>query len=223
VSTSFTHRLRNRLWVAGIRLGSWRERWLRNFNPARMRHFHYSWPLRPEDCPCDLDFAELLVARGIRRKSIFHFGSGGHHWIGRCNHEAELGNEVLALTLSPREHASYVRSIVRDPSLGRHYKVLFADLYALNTAALPTFDIVTLFHLCEFSPPAGDPQRLDDEQLLRLFCSRLSRDGLMIFYSGSFAFAKQAPIIEQAVARGLLSFVEEFKSLRIYRAGEVAR
>jgi len=209
------------MWITGIRLGSWRERWLRTFNPARMRHFHYSWPLRPEDCPCDLDFAELLVTRGIRRKSIFHFGSGGHHWIGRCNHEAELDNEVLALTLSPREHASYVSSIVRDPSLGRHYKVLFADLYALNAASLPIFDIVTLFHLCEFSPPAGCPQRLDDGHVLRLFHSRLSRDGLVIFYSGSFAYAKQVPIIEQAVAGGLLSFVEEFKSLRIYRAGDL--
>jgi hypothetical protein len=193
------------------------------FKPARMPFLRYSWPLRPEDCPCDLDFAELLVMREIRRKVIFHFGSGGHHWVGKRNREAGLDNEVLALTLSPAEHASYIRSIVRDPPLGQHYRVLFADLYALDAAGLPTFDIVTLFHLCEFSPPAGHPHRLNDEQVLRLFHSRLAPDGLMVFYSGSFACAKQAPIIERAVASGLLSLVEEFRSLRIYRAGRLAR
>lgn len=219
MSSGFTRRVKNRLWIAGIRAGSWRERLLRTLNPARMRFVHYSWPLRPEDCPCDLEFAELLEARGVRHKSIFHFGSGGHHWIGRRNREAGLDNEVLALTLSPPEHASYVNSVVRDPPLGAHYKVLFADLYSLRAAALPTFDIVTLFHLCEFSPPAGDAYRLDDAGVLRLFLSRLAPDGLMIFYRGSFAHAKQLPIIEAALARGQLSFVEDFKSLLICRAG----
>jgi hypothetical protein len=32
---------------------------------------------------------------------------------------------------------------------------LFADIYSLAAAGLPTFDLVTLFHLCEFGDPSS--------------------------------------------------------------------
>jgi len=204
------------------RVSGLRERALRALRPARMRFVHYSWPLSPAECPCDLDFAQWLVERGIRNQAIFHFGSGGHHWLGERNHEARLCNEVLALTLAPREHASYVRRVIRAPAFGRYYKVLFADIYTLSANCLPVFDLVSLFHLCEFRPAPAGGDRLDDAGVLRLFHSRLSPGGRMVFYRGSFAHAQQQPLIEDAVAAGLLVFVEEFRSLSIYRRATAA-
>ena len=32
----------------------------------------------------------------------------------------------------------------------RTYNAVFGDIYLLNAKLLPVFDVVTLFHLCEF-------------------------------------------------------------------------
>jgi hypothetical protein len=101
--------------------------------------------------------------------------------------------------------------------LGRHYKVLFGDLYTLSEAALPRFDLVALFHLCEFGDSASTARRIDDEGALQLFCSRLNPGGILLLYRGSFAFSRTQPLVATAVAAGLLSFVEDYKSLAIYR------
>jgi hypothetical protein len=106
--------------------------------------------------------------------------------------------------------------VIRDPALGRYYKVLFADIYSLSAAALPPFDLVSLFHLCEFGDPASAGRRSDDEGVLRMFCSRLRPGGLLLFYRGSFGFASCQPLVMTAVAAGVLSFVEDYNSLSVY-------
>ena len=212
--------LATRLWVAYVRTGAVKERVLRGLLPARMHFVHYSWPLRPGKCPCDVDFCEYLRERNVGGKSVFHFGTGGHHIVGLENDNAPVPNEIFALTLSPNEHAAYVRRIIRKPALGKHYKVLFGDLYSLSAESLPAFDIVTLFHLCEFSAASETGQRLNDPEVLRLFRSKLTPQGVMLFYPGSYGFARLAPLLEQEVAAGRLSLVEKYKSLVVYRGGD---
>jgi hypothetical protein len=210
----------HRLWRVYVRAGALKERTLRAVMPSRMRFVHYSWPLRSV-CPCDVHFCDYLVERDVRAKSIFHFGTGGHHIVGRRNLEGGLRNDILGLTLSPREHAKYVTRVVRDPELSRHYKVLFADVYSLSAACLPLFDIVTLFHLCEFAQTSSAARRMDDAQVVRLFCSKLPRGGLLLLYTGSYGYGQAAQLVSQAVAAGWLSFDERYKSLAVFRAENI--
>jgi hypothetical protein len=207
-----------RLWYAHIRAGAAKERVLRKLLPTRMHFVHYSWPLRPAMCPCDVDLCEYLRERNVEGKSVFHFGTGGHHIVGLENDKARVPNEILALTLSPHEHAGYVRRVIRNPALGKHYKVLFADLYSLSADCLPVFDIVTLFHLCEFDAASEAGQRLSDAEVLQLFQSKLRPGGRMLFYPRSFGFPRLAPLLTQEVAAGRVSLIEQYRSLVVYRS-----
>jgi hypothetical protein len=148
---------------------------------------------------------------------VFHFGTGGHHLVGVRNHVEEWRNEILGLTLAPGEHARYVSRVIREPALARHYKVLFADIYSLSAEALPEFDLVALFHLGEFGDPASGGRRHDDGGVLRMFCSRIRPDGLLLLYRGSFGFPRIEAVVASAVDGGILSFAEDYKSLSIYR------
>lgn len=206
-----------RIWRARVRAGEIQQQLAALFQPSRLRYIAHSWPLRPDVCPCDVHLCDYLDERAIRRRTAFHFGTGGHHVVGRRNHAEGWGNEILGLTLSPSEHASYVRKIVREPALGRHYKVLFGDIYSLSPTALPAFDLVSLFHLCEFGDPESGSRQRDDEGVLRMFCSLLNPGGLLLLYRGSFGFARAHALVTGAIADGLLSFVEDYKSLAIYR------
>jgi hypothetical protein len=179
--------------------------------------WEYSWALRPDVCPCDADLCDYLRDRKIAKKSIFHFGSGGHHVVGLRNRDDGLENEILAITASPKEHAHYVERVVSEPSFGRHYKVLFADIYDLAYGSLPEFDLVTLFHLCEFSPVAGQVRRMDDAGVMELFRSKLIAGGRLIFYEGSLGRPGTQRIIERAAAEGKVSFDEKYRSLLFYR------
>ena len=208
--------MRRQRWMM-VRAGLLKERVLRRLAPSRMSVVPYNWPLLPELCPCDVNFCSYLSERRIARNRFFHFGSGGHHLIGLCNWRHSLQNEILAVTASPAELRRYVRLVTRDHSKGKHYKVLFADIYDLGGASLPTFDVVTLFHLCEFAPSAGRPRRMDDAGVLELFRSKLADDGRLLFYEDSFARPAALPIIEGAVADGRIRFEERYKGLVVFR------
>jgi hypothetical protein len=73
-------------------------------------------------CPCDFHFPEYLTKRGVGSKSIFHFGSGEHHLLGRANVVGPKRNEILAITASKSEHAAYVELIIRNPEIAKYYK-----------------------------------------------------------------------------------------------------
>jgi hypothetical protein len=207
-----------RLWRGYIHAVGFKEKALRGLMPARMQFVHYSWPLRADLCPCDVDFSDYLQERDIRDRAIFHFGTGGHHLVGLRNQADGLQNDILGLTVSPKEHAGYVRKVIRDPGLALHYKVLFADIFSLSAGSIPCFNIVTLFHLGEFSDASGSGRRLNLEQLLRMFRSRLLPGGCMLFYPRSYGYRRLTPLLESAVQDGLLTLLETYKSLEIYRA-----
>jgi hypothetical protein len=206
-----------RMWNLLWQLDEAKERALRWLQPSRMT-VPYTWPLRPDNCPCDVHLCEYVEERGIRGRSIFHFGTGLHHLVGLRNSERGWQNEILAVTASPREHLRYVHRVVRDHSLGKHYKVLFADIYDLDDLLLPTFDLVTLFHLCEFTPTRTAATRLADGGVLALFVAKLATSGRILFYQGSDGFGRTEPLIRREVEVGRLSFEERYKSLVVYRA-----
>jgi hypothetical protein len=201
-----------------------KERVLHKLAPARMNVVPYAFPLMPQMCPCDIHFCDFLQERNLRGKSIFHFGTGGHHIVGLRNWTDGMANEILAITASPREHSRYIKRVVAKPSFGRHYKVLFADIYDLHAALLPQFDVVTLFHLYEFTPGhrVASGIRMDDAGVLDLFVSKLSPQGLLLFYEGSHGYGETRVVVERAVAAGKISFETRYKSLLIYRRERAA-
>lgn len=206
-----------RLWGVYERVGQAREALLRRIQPGRMRIVPHSWPLWARMCPCDLHFCDFLRERNIRSRSIFHLGTGGHHLVGLRNQADGLGNLILGATVSPDEINRYVKLIVRDPILGQTYKVLFADVHDLHAASLPVFDLVTLFHLCEFDSSTRAGHLLSDEGVLRLFISKLKSGGLLALYGESLGYARLRPIIAAAMAAGTVEHLEDYKSLQILR------
>lgn len=184
----------------------------------RLNLFNESWRL-VDYCPCDVHFAEYLDERRVRGKLIFHFGSGGHHLLGRENAAREPAdrNEIFAVTASPEEHAEYVRLVSENGDLANSYKVLFTDVYTLSPRILPSFDLITLFHLCEYYDSERSAYaRLDDAGLLHLCLSRLVAGGRLLFYTGSEGFHKTAPMLADLASRGEIERVDEFKSLVVY-------
>lgn len=212
--------LRQRLMRAAL----FKERVLHKLAPARMNVVPYAFPLVPQICPCDIHFCDFLEHRKLREKSIFHFGTGGHHIVGLRNWTDGMANEILAITVSPSEYSRYINRVVAKPSFGTHYKVLFADIYDLHPALLPEFDVVTLFHLYEFTPPEPFAReiRMDDGGVLDLFLSKLSRQGLLLFYAGSHGHRETRVVVERAVAAGKISFEASYKSLLVYRRERAA-
>lgn len=211
----FWARTVGRAWATYERAGHAKEALLRRIQPGRMPILPHSWPLWARMCPCDLHFCDFLQERNVRAKAIFHFGTGGHHIVGLRNRIDELSNVILGVTLSPNEIKRYVKLVVRDPILGQNYKVLFADVHDLQAASLPNFDVVTLFHLCEFGNATGSGHLLSDEGVFDLLASKLKPGGLLALYPKSLGYRRLRPIIEAAMAAGTLEHCEDYKSLQI--------
>lgn len=197
------------------RMGYAREALLRRAQPGRMRIAPRSWPLWPRMCSCDLHFCDFLQERNVRSKSIFHLGTGGHHIVGLRNRIEGMGNVILGVTVSPNEIRRYVKLVVRDPILGQNYKVLFTDVRDLQAASLPSFDLVTLFHLCEFDSAPGSVHLLSNEEVLGLLLSKLNPGGLLALYPQSIGYRRARPLIAAAMAAGRLEHREDYKSLQI--------
>jgi hypothetical protein len=211
----FWARAVGKVWAVYERTGHAKEALLRRMRPGRMRILPRSWPLWPRMCACDLHFCDFLQERTIRSKSIFHFGTGGHHIVGLRNRIDGMSNVILGVTVSPNEIKSYMKLVVRDPILGQNYKVLFGDIHDLQAASLPNFDLVTLFHLCEFGSATESGHLLSDEGVFRLFTSKLKPGGLLALYPQSLGYRRLRPIIEAAMAAGTLKHSEDYKSLKI--------
>jgi len=177
-----------------------------------------AWTLQPERCPCDIHFTEWVEGRAKSNETIFHFGTGIHHYVGKQLAGAKSGTSVLGITATVSEHDSYVELVSREPALARNYIVLFGDIYLTNQKFLPLFDVVTLFHLCEFRTEANDAYgALTDAELLEVLTSRTKSGGYLLFYRNSYAEAKAQPIIDEWAATGVAQEVEGYKSLRIFR------
>ncbi len=200
-----------------LTFGNLKEKLLHTIMPGRMKIVSYKWPLIPEICACDVHFSDYLLENNVRQKSVFHFGTGSHHVVGTRNLGDKLENDIFGITAAPGEQSDYVKLVTRDAALAEHYKVLFADIYTMNAASLPQFDVISLFHLCEFTPAADAVGRLDDRQLLDVFLSRLKPGGRILFYASSFAADRTLGLVEEKVAEGRLAQEATYKSLLAYR------
>jgi hypothetical protein len=214
-SWPFWARAVGRAWATYERMGHAKEALLRRIQPGRMRVVPHAWPLWARMCACDLHFCDFLQERHVRSKSIFHFGTGGHHIVGLRNRVDDMDNVILGVTLSPSEIKRYVKLVVRDPILGQNYKVMFADIHDLQAASLPKFDLVTLFHLCEFGGATASGHLLSDKGVLDLLTSKLQPGGLLALYPRSLGYKRLRPLITAAIAAGTLQHREDYKSLQI--------
>jgi SAM-dependent methyltransferase len=177
------------------------------------------WGLHPEICPCDVHFNEWVEAQGISNKLIYHFGTGTHHVIGRRQAELGAGNVVVAITASKAEYEDYVSLVIDSPAVAKSYLAYFGDIYLTNPRFLPDFDVVNLFHLCEFFRPEKMPQYggIDDRELLDAFTAKTRPGGYLLFFSGSKDFDKAQPVIAAWEKKWPVERLDDFKSLRIYR------
>ncbi len=183
----------------------------------QLNYWHWSWPLLTEECPCDIHFLKYLQANEIKDKVIFHFGTGEHHILGKKNLDDGERNEILAITASPVEYTKYVEFIIDNPTAARTYKVLFGDIYTLTPRIIPNFDLVTMFHLCEFYDEERSAYaQLNDTSLVDLFLSKLNSGGRIFFYNRSSHFESARPLIEDFVAKGKMQLVDEYETLLVY-------
>ena len=177
-----------------------------------------NWYLDVEQCPCDVHLVEWLEAERVRDRTLFHFGTGGHHHVGLANMAKGTPNTVLGITASPSEFDAFVKLAIEHADLSRHYQVLFGDIYLLNARLLPRIDIASLFHLCEFRGDSQDAYGgLTDAQVVETLLGVMPKGGLISLYTRSFAFDKADAIAEKLVADGRLEVAPGYKSLDFYR------
>ena len=111
------------------------------------------------------------------------------------------------------------------PPVARSYLAYFGDIYLSNPRLLPDFDVVTLFHLNEFSHPnTASPEYggTTDRGLLDMMTAKTRPGGHILFYTKSNGWQGSAAILpawerEQPVER-----VDDFKTLRVYRKKRTA-
>lgn len=182
-------------------------------------HVHQEyWALRIDECPCDIEFVQWLDAHGVTDAAIYHFGTGGHHTVGIACADPRRRNAVLGITLMPEEHQEYLKLVIARPDVMRHYNVIFGDIYLANEKLLPDFDVVTLFHLCEYRSAEHDAYgALSDLDVAGLLTRRVRRGGHVLFYTGSFAFDATWDLIAQWERAGDVERVGGFKTLLVYR------
>ncbi len=190
---------------------------------AALHYWDAYWDLREKECPCDVHFIEWLDKNGITDSTIYHFGTGGHHHVGiECASERRR-NTVLGITAAPQEHEKYVELAIARPDVLRYYNAVFGDIYLINEKLLPTFGVVTLFHLCEFRGEKNDAYNaLTDLEVTNLLTDKTRPGGHILFFTTSFAFDWDGPmsakrVIAQWEKERDVERVGEFKSLLVYR------
>lgn len=178
------------------------------------------WQLDEDVCPCDVHFTQWLDHAGVKGKSIYHFGSGGHHIVGMDNMRKGAPNTILSITAAPKEFDHFVKLAIEHPRLSHDYQCLFGDIYLLNPKLMPRIDIATVFHLCEFRSEKQDEYGgLTDMQVMETLLDMLPADGRVLFYARSRDYWRAEPISKELVARGRMRHVETFKTLEIYVKG----
>ena len=186
----------------------------------KMNYWTDKWDLDEDICPCDVHFNDWTEDRKISGKTIYHFGTGTHHVIGRRQAENGLGNVVLGITASIEEYEAYVKLVAEHSHVNKSYIAYFGDIYLTTPRLLPELDVVTMFHLCEFFFPntaSTEYGGLTDSTMLDLFTDRLRAGGHMVFYKGSIQFEKAKPVIAEWEKRKPVERVGEFKTLLVYR------
>jgi hypothetical protein len=183
---------------------------------VRLNVSEHSWPLRIDLCPCDTDFFAWLKARKVAGRTVFHFGTGAHHILGIENAKLARPNQILGVTASRGEYEAYIDLVTADPQVAISYKAMFLDIYTLDPRGLPEFDVVSLFHLCEFYDPVRSAYApLDDRKLLDLFLGKLRAQGRICFYLGSNGRDAMLRLVDKFIAAGKLAVAERVGGLLI--------
>jgi hypothetical protein len=189
-----------------------------------LNFYESSWALNESECPCDLYFNEWIAARSVAGKNIFHLGTGEHHVVGLFNAKLPRPNTVFGVTVSETEQLSYAKLVRSDVAVALAYKVVYADVYTLTDASLPTFDIVNLFHIGEYwegaddgmeAPPSPDTP-LSERGLIELLLQHTRPEGLVAFYQKSAGWERVAPVIDGLVQDGAFQLAETFRSLAFF-------
>lgn len=184
-----------------------------------MNYWQDSWELQEDVCPCDIHFNEWLERRDVRGKLIYHFGTGTHHVVGSRQASNGSNNVVFAITASKEEYAAYVDWVTANPRLSKSYLAYFGDIYLSNPALLPEFDVISLFHLCEFfRPNTANPEYggLTDRQLVDAMTTRLKPGGQILFYKRSIASEGATRVIQEWTREAPVKRAERFKTLLVY-------
>ena len=182
------------------------------FNTEKtLNTYNRSWKLTP-GVNCDIELVQYLKDRKASGKTIFHFGTGEHHKVGHL----AMNNIVLGITASPIEYDAYIKMAINDPALATRYKVLFGDIYTMNPGLLPQFDIITMFHLCEYCREDSNYGQMTDHELLGLFIDKLKLGGIICFFVGSNHYREAKAIIEDYERQGLIQYLENYHSIVIY-------
>ena len=190
---------------------------------AKLQFWDDNWDFRPEECPCDVHFVEWLDQHRIKDAAIYHFGTGGHHYVGIECASPQRRNAVLAITAAPREYDAYVKLAIERPEVLRFYNAIFGDIYLINDRLLPSFDVVTLFHLCELRGEKTDAYGgLTDLEVTNLLTDKTRPGGHILFFKTSLAMDWKGPkrvkrVIAQWEKERPVERVGEYKSLLVYR------
>ena len=184
----------------------------------KMNFWDAKWDLDMPRCPCDAHFNDWVKQNKLKNKLIYHFGTGNHHVVGLKQATNKANNVVLAITASKEEYASYIELAINKPKVSKNYLAYFGDIYLSNPKLLPDFDVVTLFHLCEFYHPRNKAYGgVDDAQLLDMLTAKTRPGGHILFFTGSFAFPSADKIIAKWEKSGRVRRVGAFKTLLVFR------
>jgi hypothetical protein len=184
----------------------------------KMNYWTAKWDLDEAICPCDVHFNDWVAKEKLKNKLIYHFGTGTHHVIGIK--QAARKNRVFAITASKEEYEAYVNLVTENSAVAKNYLAYFGDIYLTNPNLLPDFDVVTMFHLCEFFFPNTASKEyggLTDAKVLDLFTDKTLKGGYILFYKGSISFDKAALVIAKWEKKKPVKRVGEFKTLLVYR------
>lgn len=185
---------------------------------AKLHFYHDTWDLRAGVCPCDVQFNQWIDKTNIENSAIFHFGTGSHHIIGIKAAEDGRNNCVLGITASPGEYDAFVKLAIDRPAVEKICKVFFGDIYQIEDRLLPTFDVVTLFHLCEFRDERTDAYGgHTDRHVLDMLTAKTRKGGYILFYTKSSAFEKTAKILNVWEKEAAVEKVGLHGLLMVYR------
>jgi len=187
----------------------------------KMNYWTDSWLLHEDVCPCDVHFNHWVAEKKLKNKLIYHFGTGLHHVLGIEQATNKSGNRVFAITASKEEYESYIELATTKAQISKNYLTYFGDIYLSNPKLLPDFDVVTLFHLCEFFFPNTASKEyggLTDAKLLDMFTVKTKPGGYILFYTRSKDFDKAEPIIKRWEKKNRrVKRIGEFKTLLVFQ------
>ena len=110
--------------------------------------------------------------------------------------------------------------ITENSAVAKNYLAYFGDIYLTNPQLLPEFDMVTMFHLCEFFVPNTASKEyggLADSKLLDLFTAKTRKGGHILSCMRSIARDKASKVVSAWEKKAPAKRAGEFKTLLAYR------